>query len=52
MQVASALLIAWFVLVGMWVLNHYFNANKKYELDYRAGKHVREREGESAYKRA
>ena len=31
MQVASVILIAWFVVVGVWMLNHYFNANKKYE---------------------
>ncbi len=39
MNVAPILVIAWFVLIVFWLVNHYHTQNVKYELEYRNGKH-------------
>lgn len=38
MQVIHLLFIAWFAVIGIWLLNHYYYKNVKYEEEYRAGK--------------
>jgi len=45
MRIESILLLVWLVVVGFWGLNHFFNSNKKYEQEYKAGKHRHSREG-------
>jgi hypothetical protein len=37
MQVSHLLFIGWIVLVGIWLLNHYYYENVKYEEEYRKG---------------
>jgi len=37
--VTTVLLLAWFVVVLFWLVNHYHRENFKYELEYRNGKH-------------
>ena len=39
MKVSDLLFIGWFAVVGIWLLNHYFYKNKKYEEEYRKGQH-------------
>lgn len=41
MQVVSLLFIAWIVVCGFWLVNHFYYRNQQYEIEYREGKHVR-----------
>ena len=37
MQVSHLLFIGWVVIVGFWLLNHFYYENVKYEAEYRKG---------------
>jgi len=39
MQVIHLLFLGWFAVIAVWLLNHYYYQNVKYEEEYRAGKH-------------